>query len=281
MTSAMPAATATRPTPPRASRGAGFGHLLLSECTKLRSVRSTIWSLIVLVIVSLGFTALIAALTVANWTGPHAASRDAAILADPVSTILGGFGLGQLAVCVLGTLVMTTEYSTGVIRASLLAVPRRIPMLVAKGIVFAALILVVGEILAFGSFFLGSVILHSRVVVTLGQPGVARAVIGTGLALAVLGLFAMAIGALIRHTAGAIATVIGVVLVLPILTGLLPGTWGAHINAYLPEQAGGLISQAHQQAGDLLSPWQGFGVFCIWTALLLIAAAYLLRRRDA
>ena len=76
-------------------------------------------------------------------------------------------------------------------------------------------------------------------VVSLGQPGVARAVIGTGLALAVLGLFAMAIGALIRHTAGAIATVIGVVLVLPILTGLLPGTWGAHINAYLPEQAGG------------------------------------------
>jgi ABC-type transport system involved in multi-copper enzyme maturation permease subunit len=91
----------------------------------------------------------------------------------------------------------------------------------------------------------------------------------------------MAIGALIRHTAGAIATVIGVVLVLPILTGLLPGSWGAHVNAYLPEQAVGLISQAHEQAGNLLTPWQGFGVFCIWTALLLIAAGYLLRRRDA
>jgi ABC-type transport system involved in multi-copper enzyme maturation permease subunit len=256
--------------------------LLLSEWTKLRSVRSTVWSLIVLVVVSVGFTALFAALTAANWNGPQAAPRDATILADPVSSILGtGIGLGQLAVCVLGTMVMTTEYSTGVIRASLLAVPRRVPMLAAKAVVFAALIFVVGEIVTFGSFFLGSAILHSHVAVSLGQPGVARAVIGTGLALTVLGLFAMAIGALIRHTAGAIATVIGVVLVLPILTGLLPGSVGAHINAYLPEQAGGLISQAHEQAGNLLSPWQGFGVFCIWTAVLLAAAAYLLRQRDA
>ena len=199
-----------------------------------------------------------------------------------IGSVLGtGIGLGQLAICVLGALVMTTEYSTGVIRASLLAVPRRIPMLAAKAVIFAALILVVGEIVTFGSFFVGSSILHSHVHLSLGQPGVARAVIGTGLSLTVLGLFAMAIGALIRHTAGAIATVIGVVLVLPILSGLLPGSWGAHINAYLPEQAGGLISQAHQQAGNLLSPWQGFGVFCIWTALLLAAAAYLLRWRDA
>jgi len=281
MTSAVHVAPVS-PAPPAARRAAGFGHLLRSEWTKIRSVRSTIWSLLVLVVVSVGFTALFAALAVANWNGPRAAPRDATILADPVSSVLGtGIGLGQLAICVLGALVMTTEYSTGVIRASLLAVPRRIPMLAAKGVVFAALILVVGEIVTFGSFFIGSAILHSRVAVSLGQPGVARAVIGTGLALTVLGLFAMAIGALIRHTAGAIATVIGVVLVLPILTGLLPGSVGAHINAYLPEQAGGLISQAHEQAGNLLSPWQGFGVFCIWTAVLLAAAAYLLRQRDA
>ncbi len=96
-----------------------------------------------------------------------------------------------------------------------------------------------------------------------------------------LGLFSLAIGALIRHTAGAIATAIGVVFVLPILSGLLPGSWGAHINAYLPEQAGGLITQAHQKSTDLLSPWQGFGVFCLWTAILLAAAGYLLKRRDA
>ena len=285
MTAASPPVQASRaggPAVAPASHHVGFGHLMLAEWTKIRSVRSTVWTLLLFVAITIGLTVLLTWLTAANWNGPRAAPRDATILADPVNSILGtGIGLGQLAVCVLGALIMTTEYSTGVIRASLLAVPRRIPMLAAKAVVFAALIFVVGEIVTFGSFFLGSAILHSHVAVSLGQPGVARAVIGTGLALTVLGLFAMAIGALIRHTAGAIATVIGVVLVLPILTGLLPGSVGAHINAYLPEQAGGLISQAHEQAGNLLTPWQGFGVFCIWTALLLIAAGYLLRRRDA
>ena len=104
--------------------------------------------------------------------------------------------------------------------------------------------------------------------VSLSDQDVTRAVVGAGLYLSVLGLFALAIGALIRHTAGAITTVIGVVFVLPILSGLLPGSWGAHINAYLPEQAGSLIDEAHQQSGQLLSPWQGFGVFCLWTAVL-------------
>ncbi len=265
---------------PTVGRG-GFG-LLLSEWTKIRSVRSTIWTLIVFVVVTVGLTALFTALTVTNWNGPRAATRDATIIADPVSFILGaGTGLGQLAIAVLGVLLITTEYSTGVIRASLLAVPKRIPMLAAKAVVFAALIFVVAEIVTFSSFFVGSTILHSHVPVSLGQPGVARAVVGTGLSLTVLGLFSLAIGALIRHTAGGIATAIGVVFVLPILSGLLPGSWGAHVNAYLPEQAGGLITQAHQKASDLLSPWQGFGVFCLWTAVLLAVAGYLLNRRDA
>jgi ABC-type transport system involved in multi-copper enzyme maturation permease subunit len=117
--------------------------------------------------------------------------------------------------------------------------------------------------------------------VSLSGPGVTRAVIGAGLYLTVLGLFALAIGTMIRHTAGAISTIIGVVFVLPILSGLLPGSWGAHINAYLPEQAGTLITHTQQQSGDLLSPWQGFGVLCIWTVLALAVAAYLLERRDA
>jgi ABC-type transport system involved in multi-copper enzyme maturation permease subunit len=282
MTSAAPVAPASRPGTPPAARRAGFGYLLLREWTKIRSVRSTIWTLIVFVVVTVGFTALFTWLTVANWNGPRAATRDATIVADPVNFILGaGTGLGQLAIAVLGALLISTEYSTGVIRASLLAVPRRIPMLTAKAVVFAALILVVAEIVTFSSFFLGSAIVHSHVAVSLSDPGVARAVVGTGLSLTVLGLFSLAIGALIRHTAGAIATAIGVVFVLPILSGLLPGSWGAHVNAYLPEQAGSLITQAHQQSGDLLSPWQGFGVFCLWTVVLLCAAGYLLQRRDA
>jgi ABC-type transport system involved in multi-copper enzyme maturation permease subunit len=281
MTPVAPVAPVSRSLPP-ASRGTGFGRLLLSEWTKIRSVRSTIWTLIIFVVVTIGFTTLFTWLTASNWTGPQAGQRDATIAADPVSFILGaGLGLGQLAIAVLGVLLITTEYSTGVIRASLLAVPRRTPMLAAKAVIFAALILVLGEIISFGAFFIGSAILHSHVPVSLSDPGVARAVTGSGLYLAVLGLFALAIGALIRHTAGGISTVIGVVFVLPILSGLLPGSWGAHINAYLPVQAGTLIGHAHQQSSDLLSPWQGFGVFCLWTAVLLVAAGYLLNRRDA
>jgi len=266
----------------QSARPAGFGHLLLAEWTKIRSVRSTTWTLILFVVITIGLTALFSWLSVTHWTGPRAPERDARILADPVGFIFGaGIGLGQLTICVLGVLLMTSEYSTGVIRASLLAVPKRFPMLAAKIVVFAVIMIVLAELVAFGSFFVGSSILHSRVVVNLSDPGVLRATFGTGLYLTVLGIFALAVGGLIRHTAGAVSTVIGVVLVLPILAGLLPSSWGAHINAYLPEQAGSLISHAQQSSSDLLSPWQGFGVFCIWTVLLLAASAYLLDRRDA
>ena len=277
--------TATTVAPARRPAAAGrarFANLMRAEWTKIRSVRSTVWTLLIFIVVCVGLTALITWLTESHWYGPHAASRDASALSDPVSFILGaGVGLGQLAIAVLGVLVMTTEYSTGVIRASLLAVPRRLPMLAAKVVVFAVLLLVVTEIVAFCSFFVGSAILHAHVQVSLSGSGVARAVLGAGLYLTVLGLFSLAIGTMIRHTAGAIATAIGVVFVLPILSGLLPGSWGAHINAYLPEQAGTLITHTQEQSGDLLSPWQGFGVLCIWTVLALAVAAYLLERRDA
>lgn len=260
---------------------AGFGQLLAAEWTKIRSVRSTIWSLVLLVILTLGFTALFTWLTVAQWDKADPTQR-AQVTADPVSTILGsGLEFGQLTICVLGVLVISAEYSTGVIRASLLAVPRRIPMLVAKAVVFAALVLVVGECVTFLSFFIGKPILASHVPISLGDPGVTRAVVGAGLYLAVLALFAMAIGAIIRHTAGAITGVIGFVLVLAPLAQLIPGKIGKYVHAYLPSEAGHLIGQAHQQADQVLSPWQGFGVFCLWTAVLLGLAMYLLQRRDA
>jgi len=178
-------------------------------------------------------------------------------------------------------IVMTSEYTTGAIRSSLLAVPRRLPMLAAKAIVFAVLELVVAAITVFAVFFIVTTILHSHIVITLGQPGILRATIGGICYLAVLGLFAMAVGGLIRHTAGAIATVIGLVLVVPPLIGLIPGTIANHIHGYLPTVAGQLIGQTTQQPGDLLSPWQGFGVFCLWTVVLFAASAWLLVRRDA
>jgi ABC-2 type transport system permease protein len=262
---------------------AGFGHLLIAEWTKIRSVRSTLWSLAIFVVLSLGLCALFSWLTVHQIQTGHAVRRDAAILTDPVAFILGtGLSFGQLAICVLGVLTITTEYSTGVIRASLLAVPRRIPMLIAKALVFAALVFVVTEVAMFASFFIGKPLLHPITTVSLSQPGVTRAVIGAGLYLTVLGLFALSIGLLIRHTAGAIAIVIALVLVVPPLLSLLDNyDWGHHIHAWFPTVAGGLITADHQQAGQLLTPWQGFAVFCGWTALLLIVGSYLLRRRDA
>jgi ABC-2 type transport system permease protein len=283
MTTQSPAAPARVPAVPAARSGTLARDLMSAEWTKIRTVRSTIWTLTLFVVLTLGLTALFTWLTVSNWNGPRAADRDARVVLDPVGFILGsGLGLGQLTIAVLGVLVITTEYSTGVIRASLLAVPRRLEMLTAKIAVFAALMIVVAEIIAFGSFFIGSALLHSRVPVSLGDRNVTRAVVGAGLYLTVLGLFSLAIGALIRHTAGAITTAIGVVFVLPILAGLLPGSWGAHVNGYLPEQAGTLIGQQHPPSdGNVLSAWQGFGVFCLWTVVLLAIAAYLLQRRDA
>jgi ABC-type transport system involved in multi-copper enzyme maturation permease subunit len=279
--------TAVAPTAPAPAvdpaRRLGFSHLLMAEWTKIRSVRSTLWTLVIFALVSLGLTGLLTWLTIrALNAGRAGRGSGSGIAADPVNFILGtGLGLGQLAICVLGVLVITSEYSSGTIRASLLAMPRRYPMLIAKGLVFGVLVFVIGEAVAFGAFFIGAAIVNSHFPVALSQPGVTRAVIGSGLYLTVLGLFALAIGSLIRHTAGAVTTVIGLVLVIFNLTALLPYSWGAHIHAYMPTVAGQLITQDKAQAGQLLSPWQGFGVFCAWTALLLIAGGYLLQRRDA
>ncbi|NEA26507.1 ABC transporter permease [Actinomadura bangladeshensis] len=259
----------------------GFGRLLLSEWTKIRTVRSTLWSLILLVVLDLGFTALFVGLTVSQWDNTDPGDR-AQVAADPVNFILGsGFFLSQLTVCVLGVLVIASEYSTGMIRASLLAVPRRLPMLWAKALVFGLVVLVLGVAVSFASFFIGAGLIGDRMEVSLGDPGVLRAVIGGGLYLAMLGLFALAIGAIVRHTAGGITGVIGFVLVLAPLAMLLPGSIGDHVHAYLPSEAGTLIAKAHQGPDDLLSPWQGYGVFALWTVALLALAAFLLKRRDA
>lgn len=260
-----------------------FGHQLLAEWTKIRSLRSTVWALVLLFVLTLGLTTLFTSVAMAQWNQLHRDDR-ASLMGDPVSGILGsGLLLGQLTICVLGVLVISSEYSTGMIRSSLLAEPRRWPMLVAKCSVFAVLVFIVGEIVGFVSFFVGAAILHAHVTVTLSDPGVLRAVIGEGLYLAVLGLFALAIGGLLRHTAGAITVVIGFIIVLSPLTQVIPGNVGIYLHAYMPAVAGSLITSANPAiSGDnVLSPWQGFGVFCLWTAVLLAISAYLLQRRDA
>lgn len=264
-----------------ANRRPGFGRLLLSEWTKIRSVRSTVWSLVLLVVLDLGFTGLITGVTAAQWDKLDAGGK-ASLLADPTNQILGGgLGVSQLAVCVLGVMVISSEYSTGMIRASLLAVPRRLPMLAAKIVVFGVLILVLATAVAFGSFLMGSSILHSRVAVSLSDPGVLRAVFGAGLYIAMIGLFALALGGIIRHTAAGITGVIGFVLVLAPLTQLIPGRVGDYVYAYMPSVAGALILKTHQGKDDLLTPWQGYEVFALWTVVLMVIAAVVLMRRDA
>jgi ABC-2 type transport system permease protein len=130
-------------------------------------------------------------------------------------------------------------------------------------------------------FFITTAILRSHISITLGQPGVTRAVIGAVLYLTVLGLYSVAIGGLIRHTAGAIVIVIASVIVVPPLISLIPGTIANHVHGYLPTVAGELVAQTSQQSGDVLSGWQGFGVFCLWTVVLMAGCGWLLVRRDA
>ena len=261
--------------------GLNITGLVKSEWTKIRSLRSSLVALVLLVVLTIGFTALFVGLTVAQWDKVIAV-RKLAYQLDPTRLILGaGFQLSQLAICVLGVLVIANEYASGTIRASLLAVPRRTPMLVTKAVVFAALIFVVVEVAAFSSFALGAPILHSKISVGISDPGVLRAIVGAGLYGAVLGVFSIAIGAIVRHTAGGIAGIIAFVLVLSPLTQLIPGSIGDHIHAYLPTAAGQLMAAARQGPDDLLTPWQGFGVFCIWTLVLMLVANYLLTHRDA
>lgn len=265
--------------PVRPAHRARFGALMHAEWTKIRSVRSTAWSLGVLVVSAIGLNTVITAAGMASWKTLSAATKQG-YLADPTGFLSFALNFAQIPICVLGAMVISSEYSTGMIRASMLAVPRRTPMLAAKATVFAAVAFVVGELVAFASFLSAQAIIRSHIPVSLSDPAVLRAVFGMGLYLTVLGLLGLAIGALVRHTAGALTVVVGVVVVVSNLARTLPGTVGQHIAAYLPTNAGLLITHAHQESTDLLTPWQGFGVLCLWTALLLGAAACALSRRD-
>jgi ABC-type transport system involved in multi-copper enzyme maturation permease subunit len=279
----MTAATLTE-TPaalPPATRPAGLTGTLRSEWTKLRTVRSTGFSLLAMATIALGLMSLIAWATMKQW--PHLEPGDRVdLVGHPLEVILvRPVFVSQLVVAVLGVMVISAEYTTGMIRSTLQAQPRRLTVLIAKIAVFAALMLVVGELLSFAAFFVGRPIIASHIPVALGDPGVVRSVLGAGLYLALLGLFALAFGAILRHTAGAITAVLGIVLILSNLTGLLPDSWGHHINAWMPTNAGQLIMQPRPEADSLLSAWQGLAVFAGWTALLLTIAAVLFARRDA
>jgi ABC-2 type transport system permease protein len=208
-------------------------------------------------------------------------AQRAAEISQATEVSLFGLILGQLVIAVLGALTITSEYSTGMIRTSLSVMPRRGVWLGAKATVFGMVALVTGLVTSFVSYFLGQAILSTQHInSTLGQPGVLRAVVGGGLFLAVCGLLSFGLGALLRHTAGAITASIALLFVLFVLTGFLPESWANDIDKWLPFNAGSAIWQ-HASASSLFSPWTGFGLFCGYAAIALAGGLILFRRRDA
>jgi ABC-2 type transport system permease protein len=253
-------------------------RVIKSEWTKLRSLRSTMWSLLAAFVIVVGLGILI---SFARASHIERESLHDRLTFDPTAFSLAGSFLAQLAIGTLGVLLMTGEYSTGMVRATFGAVPRRLPVLWAKAIVFALVAFVLMTVAAFIAFFGGQAAFSSKHLdASISDPGVLRAVIGAGLYLTLVGVFGLALGALIRSTAGGIATLFGLLLVLPIIVNFLPGDWSTNINKYLPGSAGQSIMNV-LHADDSLSPWVGFAVFCGYVALALAAAGVLLVRRDA
>jgi ABC-2 type transport system permease protein len=253
--------------------------LLRSEWTKLRTVRSTMWTLGITVVVGIGISALATAETRAHWATMSPGNRASF---DPTSTSLTALLFCQLAIGVLGVLVMSAEYGTGTIRATFSAAPRRPLVLAAKVIVFGLVALVVAEMVAFVSFLVGQALLSAPAThASLGTPGALRAVVGTGLYLGVIGLFALGLATIIRHTAGAISTFVGILLVLPVIVEALPDSLQFDIRRFLPLQIGGVMMSVNGGESHSFGPWSGFLVLCVYAAAALVIGGVLLVRRDA
>jgi hypothetical protein len=253
-------------------------RVVLSEWTKFRSLRSTRWSLLVALVLAIGFPLLAATITGIRWSHMSLAER---LARQPLDIALVGVRLSQLAIGVLGVLVISGEYSTGMIRASIGAVPKRLPVLWAKIAVFGAVTFVVAIPAVLAAFFGSQAILeqHHILQISFSSPGVARTVLGGALYLTVIGIFALALGAITRSTAGGISVFVGIIFVIPPLLFVLPLSWEQAISKYLPSNAGADVFSLTQGSHDL-GPWSGFALFCCYTALAVAIAAVLLRRRD-
>lgn len=253
-----------------------LGRVLSSEWVKLRSLRSS-WITMTLAVAGLVVVAIAGGiLTNQDWA--HMRPRELARF-DPIGQSLAGLNFSQLAIGVLGVLFITGEYGTGSIRSTLAAAPKRLPVLWAKAILFGAVTLVLMEISAFVAFLAGQAALGSHGT-TLAAPGAVRATIGTGLYLTVVALLGVALGFIIRSTAGGIAALFGVLLVLPGVLAVLPQSWQDTIGPYLPSTAGAALYDLHPDSASL-APWTGFAVFCGYAAFALVAAAAVLKQRDA
>jgi ABC-type transport system involved in multi-copper enzyme maturation permease subunit len=275
-TGALPAAAAPRRRP--STGGVTQLGVLRSEWTKLWSLRSTRWSLLFALVTMAGLGPLIAVVTMGRW---GRLSLHEHLTFDPINTALGGYHLAQLAIGVLGVLVISGEYSTGQIRSTFMAVPRRLPVLWAKAATFATVTFVLTLLASLIAFFVAQAILtRHHVNVSIDHAPALRAVIGAGLYMVVLGVFALSLGALVRNTAGGIAIFAGVLFVLPGLAHVLPASTFNAINPYLPSNAGADVLSNTTDPG-MLAPWTGFAVFCAYAVVAFLASALLLVRRDA
>ncbi|NEE03026.1 ABC transporter permease subunit [Phytoactinopolyspora halotolerans] len=267
--------SAASPTPTSPAPGVSFARILDAEWTKIRTVRSTVWSLIAMVTVSVGGTALVC------WGAASELASDESN--EPVGAFLTwGLLFGQIAALVLGILVASSEYSSGMIRTTLAAVPRRGSVLVAKAAVLAGVLLVLGVATTLASYLAGNFFLDREGIgFALDDPGVLRTIVGGGLYLAMLGVFGLALGTLIRHTAGAVTVGIAVIFVVGNLIGLVPGVVGEWLEKLMPGNAGQMVAVVEWFDPDALDPWVGFAVFSAETLVLLAIAGLLFSRRDA
>jgi len=253
-------------------------RVIRSEWTKLWSLRSTRWSLLLAFVAQAGLGPLIAAITMARWS--HLSRLDKLSL-HVIDRSLGGWHLAQLAIAILGVMTITGEYHTGMIRSSMLAAPKRLPVLWAKLIVFCSITLVLMVIAAFIGFLGGQAIFtEHHVNVALSAPYALRTIFGAALFTTVTGALCIALGTIVRRTAGGIALFVGVFFVLPGLVEILPSATADGIHPYLPNNAGGGIAQAFQDT-HMLSPWGGFLLYCGYTLVVIAIAARLLLERDA
>jgi ABC-2 type transport system permease protein len=257
--------------------------VLRSEWTKLRSVRSTTWTLLATVVITVGIGIIATATEATRWAHSFPGSH---LSFDPTNLSLTGLLFGQFAIGILGVLAISAEYGTGTIRASLAAVPDRRILLAAKAAVFALVALVVGEVVSFSAFFIGQMLISGGAPhATIGQAGVLRAVFGGGLYLALLGLLALGLGSIIRHTAGAIAVFVGFLLIIPLLLPALPTSLNHAINKFEPITIGNAMTSVNTHlsrgAAPTFDAWVGLAIMAGYVALALGIGGWRMMRRDA
>jgi ABC-2 type transport system permease protein len=247
------------------------------EWIKLRSVRSTWWSLAIVAAGMIGLGMLI--LSQEHWATMAASDRASF---DPTDDGFAGLAEAQLVTGVIGVLTITSEFSSGLIRATFGAVPRRPKVLAAKAAVLTAVTLVAGEILAFAAFFAAEAALAAPAPhASLGQPGVLRAVLLAGVYPALACLIGLGLGALLRHTAGAICALVGVIFLLPLLAQALPQQDRWRVMELLPEVIAQNSLTAVKPVAQSLNAWAGLAVLVGYVAVALVAGGWALTRRDA